>query len=143
MASQLLKHSNLSLGVQAEFYYQWSQWNQTVGQLTQENPICDQSIRYSQQSNNSGINYAVPTAEVKKSDVLNLNDILSYGPYGPAVLSHYEQHHSLNEKARKLLVDAFLHHCASAGISVSKAACKSLSMQIQHTFEGEIAVPEC
>lgn len=141
MATQLLKHSNMSLGVQAEFYYNWSQWNQTVDhQTTQENAIFEQPISNLQQLNGGGTNYTVPTVEVRKSDFLNLNDILSYGPYGPGVLSHYEQHHSLNEKARKLLVDAFLHHCASAGISVSKAACKSLSMQIQNTFDGEIAV---
>lgn len=139
MASQLLSHSNLSLGVQSEFYYNWSKWHQTVDQPTQENAICEQSKSYTQQLNGGGINYTVPAGEVKKSDFLNLKDILSSGPYGPGVLSHYEQHHSLNVKARKLLVDAFLHYCASTGISVSKAACKSLSMQIQHTFEGEIA----
>lgn len=140
MATQILKNLNLSLGVQVEFYYNWSQWIKTVDQPTQASAISEQSINYSQQLNGGVINYTAPTVEVQKSDFLNLKDILSSGPYGPGVLSHYEQHHTLNEKARKLLVDAFLHHCASTGISVSKAACKSLSMQIQRTFDGEIAV---
>lgn len=67
-------------------------------------------------------------------------EILSSGPYGPGVLNFYKAHQCLNEKMRKLLVDAFLHYCSSNNVCVTKSVCQSLSLEIKETFQGEIAV---
>lgn len=150
MASNLFHNSGLSLGVQVEFCYRWSQWIQIVDQTIQKNtPASNNQI---QQANNlradvnglpsnSEINHIVTTsAKTHNAELLNLNAILSTGPYGPNVLSYYKTNHNLNDMTRKLLVEAFLYYCITTNISVTKAACKSLSIEIEKTFNGEIAV---
>lgn len=158
MATTILRNSNFSLGVQVEFYYNWSQWIKNINQRQIEHTNqAHQSIPTSQQSTPIHSKFlgnmestkatihpqhliASEILDTKNSEHFNLHEILSNGPYGPGVLSHYNENNSLNDKARKLLVKAFLHHCVSTGSTVSKAACRSLSMQIQDTFKGEIAV---
>lgn len=156
MTRSILESSNFSLGIQAEFYYNWSKWIKTVNQLEKRNePQAYQSSKSQQsinsesssnlQSNGNSINtprnkFVIETGGLKISEDINLNKILAYGPYGPGVLSHYKVHNSLDEKTRKLLVEAFLYYCIAMGVTVSKATCKSLALQIQDTFKGEVAV---
>lgn len=144
---------NVSLGLQIEFYYHWSQWMKTVDkpnrtesnslqsmiadEIRSINPVSNDSdvVNVSlQYPNNGGDN------NTQSNQVLKLVDILSHGPYGPGVMTHYKQHHSLNDKARKLLVEAFLQYCITTGITVTKADCKSLACEIANNFKGEIAV---
>lgn len=152
MASSLFYNSNLSLGVQVEFYYRWSQWIQIVdqNQTVQKNTPFAASNSQIKQANDlhAGINslpsnsdHKVTTSvKTQNAELLNLNAILSTGPYGPNVLSYYKINHNLNDMTRKLLVEAFLYYCITTNISVTKAACKSLSIEIAKTFNGEIAV---
>lgn len=148
-----MKLSKFSFGIQTQFLYNWSQWIKTVDQPAQVSAIrVDSQLSNARdlQSNDAVVTKQTVTKCVaeelklfKNASSFNLSDILSYGPYGPGVLSHYKLHNGLNDRTRKLLVEAFLHHCASTGASVSKADCQSIAMQIVGAFKGEILVKIC
>lgn len=150
MAANMFQNMNIALGVQVEFYYHWIK-NETR-QTVQVNALdqAEQSSSSHQQSNDAAHNHTFATAHqcvieaprAQSSEFLSLHDILTQGPYGPGVLAYYKDNDKLNDKARKLLVEAFLHHCLTYGISASKADCKSVASQIAHTFKGEITVKE-
>lgn len=154
MASKLLQNSQFSLGMQIEFFFNWTKWIQSLKANDNSENECQnyesnglsldrlnlhKSSSIHSQSTHSSVTTKTLTTEPQNSN-MTLKDILSYGPYGPGVLSHYKEHKHLNEKTRRLLGEAFIHHCATTNATVSKSDCKSLSFQIQECFDGEIAV---
>lgn len=122
ISKEMLAGPHFTLGIRAQFYYHWSTWANKNVNITQNE--ANKGASQNQQCQTPS--QLKPT----QHSTLNLGDILSEGPYGPGVLKHYSQNGSLNDRIRKLLVDAFLHYCATNNISPSKADCKSLSMQI-------------
>lgn len=155
MAANIFTKSNYSFGVRAQFYAKWSHWITTIqsSSTVQSVPANAHKIEQtnatqkSLKSNKIDLENTIRTEgidiidlQVQCSKPIHINDILSSGPYGPAVLSYYKTNRKLNDHMRKLLVDAFLYYCTTMKYSVTKSACQSLSIQIKNTFEGEIAV---
>lgn len=145
MAKNLFAESNISYGAQAQFHHKWTEWMKSN---KQQNKFDNNAASTQQTTGDLQIpqqTHAKPTGVSSKPQTqgaINLQDILSSGPYGPGVLNHYKAHSSLNDKTRKLLVEAFLHYCAANGIAATKADCQSLSVQITSAFKGEIPVSE-
>lgn len=149
MARKVLKHTNFSIGMQVEFFFNWSQWVSNFNQPDQSNELGGKTSSNLQKKDETINNIQCDTVRESKlvaadssnrSSLINLNDILSNGPYGKVVLDYYKSHNSLNDRTRKVLLEAFLQHCISTGITVTKANCQLLSVQIRETFKGEIAV---
>lgn len=146
-ATLIFKNTNISMGIQIEFYNCWSHWVNQFSDAT-NNTISNNDIQRSKSNLNvteihSNVHLEQPiikTTNLQNRKALCLKDILSSGPYGPGVIAHYKIHNSFDEKIRKLLVEAFLHHCITKDINITKAECKFLSTEIQNTFNGEIAV---
>lgn len=133
-ARTMLTEDNFTRGVQAQFYFSWSKWVKTLDQT-------DELIEpHHQMISDQHGNAESPKPQTPCTASIDLKDIISSGPYGPSLVSHYKATGKLNDKTRKLLVDAFLQYCSTTGHVVTKANCKSLSEQICATFDGEIPV---
>lgn len=65
MARSLLSKSNVSLGIQVEFYHQWSTWSQTA------EGVCTDVVK--------------SDSTEKKEKTLDLATILNSNPYGQSV----------------------------------------------------------
>lgn len=127
-----------SKGTQAVSYSKWSEWKANFNQPPQTN-ICQQtSADLPSHSKNTLV--SKETFQETQAPTINLHNILSSGPYGPGVLDYYKKNKKLNDKMRKLLVEAFLHYCILSGCAVTKSQCHSLAMEIKNKFEGEIVV---
>lgn len=125
-ARVLLEGPKFGVGIQIEFYYHWSKWITTQ---TETRPIKD-----------AVNNTPIQSCQTPLPKTMDLNDILSDGPYGPGVVQHYKKYGSLNEKIQNLLLEAFLYYCINKNIAATKADCQSLAAQICETFKGEIPV---
>lgn len=138
IATQML--TKFTYGAQHEFYYNWKRWIKSINQ--QEDTIAQNKEATSIVPNSQ----IVEIPQASHSDVvhnicnINLNEILRTGPYGPGVVSYYQKHGELNDRMRKLLVEAFLYYCTNNEVSVTKSACQDLSQQIVRAFKGEIMV---
>lgn len=135
VAKELLKESNFGVGLRGQFYYHCAKWVQVVGKPN-DNQCEQHPIRKTSDLQPSQSSTPPPTP----SQLINLNDILKVGPYGPGVVQHYKKYGCLNEKVRKLLLEACLFYCANNNLSATKSNCQSLAFQIRDTFQGELAV---
>lgn len=141
MAMNIL--SKFTYGAQVEFYYNWAKWKTNLSENSEGNapnynepsvlPIASTSTVIAQTTVNAN-------AQTTANANVNLADILRCGPYGPGVVTYYQK---LNDHIRKLLVEAFLYHCTTNEINVTKFTCQALSQQIVSAFKGEITVCKC
>lgn len=137
MIPMIFQNTNVSLGIQVEFFYHWQQWLKQTGNKT-NTIIIEQDVQEQHKCHFNVQNQA--NVNDQKGSILNINNILSSEPYGPAVLSYYKEHRCLNDNIRKVLLEAFLHYCITTGCNVTKAACRSIANEIQEIFNGEVAV---
>lgn len=148
MATRILERSNFSLGVQIVFYHHWSKWVQSFEQSSATNVAPanvftanepSNALQTQPSSNEAGI-IAQSQTQTTKDPHLDLSKILQCAPYGPAVLTYYKSHSSLDDKTRKLLVEASLHYCITVNIKPTMGSCQKLAKLIAETLNGEIAV---
>lgn len=117
MARSLLSKSNVSLGIQVEFYHQWSTWSQTA------EGVCTDVVK--------------SDSTEKKEKTLDLATILNSNPYGQSVIQSYETNGSLNENLRKLLCESIIHYCIDKSHSLSVKDSEHLAKQIILAFPKE------
>lgn len=120
MAKNILAKTNLSLGIQIEFYHQWSKWSER-----------------STASENITTDIAYPNTSKKPFSNLNLATILNSNPYGQSVIQAYEKESSLNEHTRKILCESIIHYCIDRGHSLTIKDTENLVKEIVFTFKGE------
>lgn len=114
MALRIFSHTDVSLGVQINFFIKWSEWKKTL----------DKTATSSKES------------EVL-SEVISLGAILNSNPYGKSVKLVYEKKQELNEDTRKLLLEAILHFCIDNEHSLTVKDSAKLAKQIVETFPNE------
>lgn len=138
----MLIKTKFTEGTQSHFFYMWSKWKTQMKQQEQT----DRHVDCTSTSVPTSVDISQPQPQPQEvhqptpASSITLQKILSSGPYGPGILDHYKKHQSLDDKMRKLLVDAFLHYCTSNNVYVTKSLCESLSIEIKNTFQGEISV---
>lgn len=169
MAENLFQNTNVPLGAQVEFVYQWSEWMKSLNQCIQTPPVSNDQVQ-SDQSNQSIItllqsndahfhsnvplqsNYLAKNQVVFKTPIaignhvspdqnsISLSDVLNSNAYGKSLIEAYKQEKCMNEYLRNLLVDSVLQYCVANNHELSVADCASLSNEIPIFFAGEIAV---
>lgn len=132
LAAKIFNTTNLSLGAQTEFYYQWSQW---INKLNNKSTIVTESTK--QYDRKCVIENVYSTS---KSSVLKLEDILSSNLYGASVMKTFKEQRKLDGNARKLLCEAVLHFCIEKEHSLSVQDSEDLTKQIVISFPGELSV---
>lgn len=141
IAERIFHGTNISLGAQIEFHYQWSQWiknfNQESGsnEKNQSNDNTNQIL--------TDINETIEESSTSKSNQsISLHTILKSksNPYGTSVCDYYRKNGVLDDKIRKLLCEAVLFYCIETKHNLSKKDCASLTEQIVQSFKGEVPV---
>lgn len=153
MAQNLLNNCDVPLGVRVEFFYQWSQWIQTIDQRVQltskvnQNP---QSNQINTLKNDTSNAQKLITAKINvpsNQTSINLLEILQSNSDGKGVMKILTnpdgsavERPQLTENLRKLLLEAILQFYIANKRSLNKDDCNSLTNQICKTFPDELAV---
>lgn len=94
IAKELLKESKFGVCLRAQFYYHWAKWVEVVGkpndnQCEQHLILTTSELLPSQPSTQPPTLSQSSTQPPTPSQLINLNDILSGGLYGPGLVQHY------------------------------------------------------
>lgn len=148
MAQNIFNNSDIPLGVRVEFFYQWSQWMNTIDPhvqlLSKENENPQSKPSKTQKPVTDKIN--VPSTSTNNPPI-NLYDILKSNSYGKSVMQTLKNADGsiieipeLKDNNRKLLIDSVLQYCITYKHDLTKSDCASLTAQICKVFPGELPV---
>lgn len=132
---KLFKSTNISLGVQVEFAYQWSKWIQ----FNRDNlPVIENGQLESSEYNNT--NNIVQIAST--TQFLKLDSILKSNAYGLSIIAAFKDEKKLDDNTRKLLCEAIIQFCIEKNHSLTVYDAENITKQIVTMFPDEVAVKQ-
>lgn len=134
LAENLFQNSILPLGARIEFYFQWSQWMNSINQYKQSSP--NENNQQSNKTDNT-ISSGPQVQSRKATKILNLKEILNSNSYGTNLLEAFKQTGQMNENLRKLLCESILQFCIMHKHDLTTHDCSMLAKQISSSFPGE------
>lgn len=136
MAQYLFQDTSLPLGARIEFYYQWSQWINTINQCNQTSSL--ETNQHESKETIVGTSKNQSVIEINSTTTkVDLRMILNSNSYGRSLLKAVKETDQLNENLRKMLCESILQFCIVHQHDLTTSDCASLAKQICSTFPGE------
>lgn len=160
MAQKLFKNTNVPLGVQVEFFYQWSQWIQNINQSEQSpsnhniqsNEIQSNKTNVPEVDTSQSRDFVTErkkTSKTNEPNLINLKTILQSNTYGKSLIDAFGSKNideiskskpELTENLRHLLCEAILQYCIEYSHDLTVRDCEKLANQICQVFPDELMV---